>query len=131
VHALGDRVVSSGSSAPVPDASSSVVPPRTRFQQGIRQPKVRNDGIVRWLLLTSTGETENLNEALTDANWKSAMQDEYDALIANNTWHLVPPSPNKNVIDCKWVYRIKKMLMVRLTDTKLVLLQKVSNRGMT
>jgi hypothetical protein len=24
------------------------------------------------------------------------------------TWHLVPPSSNKNLIDCKWVYRIKR-----------------------
>src|SRR3954470_14466435 len=36
------------------------------------------------------------------------MQEEYDALIANNTWHLVPPNSKRNVIDCKWVYRIKK-----------------------
>src|SRR4051812_8171782 len=26
----------------------------------------------------------------------------------NKTWHLVPSSLNKNLIDCKWVYRIKK-----------------------
>jgi hypothetical protein len=36
------------------------------------------------------------------------MQDEYDALLANNTWHLVPPSSKRNVIDCKLVYCIKK-----------------------
>jgi histone deacetylase 1/2 len=36
------------------------------------------------------------------------MQDEYDVVLANKTWHLVPPSRTKNVIDCKWVYRIKK-----------------------
>jgi histone deacetylase 1/2 len=36
------------------------------------------------------------------------MQDEYNALMANNVWHLVPPSSNKSIIDCKWVYRIKK-----------------------
>jgi hypothetical protein len=35
------------------------------------------------------------------------MQDEYEALLASNTWHLVPASSNKK-IDCKWVYRIKK-----------------------
>ncbi|XP_020150741.1 uncharacterized mitochondrial protein AtMg00820-like [Aegilops tauschii subsp. strangulata] len=61
-----------------------------------------------YALLTATGEPKNLSEALTDPNWKHAMQDEYDALVANKTWHLVPPSSNKNVIDCKWVYRIKK-----------------------
>jgi histone deacetylase 1/2 len=52
--------------------------------------------------------TRNLLEAPTDANRKHAMQDEYDALMANNVWHLVPPSSNKSIIDCKWVYRIKK-----------------------
>ena len=36
------------------------------------------------------------------------MNDEYDALIKNKTWHLVPPAKNKNVIDCRWVYRIKR-----------------------
>ncbi|KAK1611308.1 hypothetical protein QYE76_034981 [Lolium multiflorum] len=40
--------------------------------------------------------------------YKLAMQDEYDALLANHTWHLVPPSSRRNIIDCKWVYRIKK-----------------------
>jgi hypothetical protein len=36
------------------------------------------------------------------------MQDEFDALMDNKTWHLVPPSSNKNIIDCKWFYRIKR-----------------------
>ena len=36
------------------------------------------------------------------------MEEEYEALMHNKTWHLVPPSPNKNFIDCKWIYRIKK-----------------------
>jgi hypothetical protein len=36
------------------------------------------------------------------------MKEEYNALLENKTWHLVPPSTNKNIIDCKWVYRIKR-----------------------
>lgn len=36
------------------------------------------------------------------------MESEYDALIRNNTWHLVPPQRGKNVIGCKWVYKIKR-----------------------
>ncbi|KAK1616455.1 hypothetical protein QYE76_021972 [Lolium multiflorum] len=81
---------------------------RTRLQKGIRQPKKYTDGTVRYALLTSTGEPTKLTEAMYDPNWRSATQDEYDALIANNTCHLVPPSKHHNVIDCKWVYRIKK-----------------------
>ena len=36
------------------------------------------------------------------------MEDEYRALIKNNTWHLVPPKKGRNIIDCKWVYKIKR-----------------------
>jgi hypothetical protein len=31
-----------------------------------------------------------------------------NALMQNKTWHLVPPNSTKNLIDYKWVYRIKK-----------------------
>jgi hypothetical protein len=37
-----------------------------------------------------------------------AMDEEHRALIQNGTWHLVPPPRGKNVIDCKWVYKIKR-----------------------
>jgi hypothetical protein len=35
------------------------------------------------------------------------MNEEYTALICNKTWHLVPPQASQNVIDCKWVYKVK------------------------
>ena len=28
--------------------------------------------------------------------------------MKNKTWHLVPPRKGNNVIDCKWVYKIKR-----------------------
>jgi hypothetical protein len=36
------------------------------------------------------------------------MDSEFGALLKNQTWHLVPPKLGVNVIDCKWVYKIKK-----------------------
>ncbi|KAK1651004.1 hypothetical protein QYE76_068809 [Lolium multiflorum] len=54
------------------------------------------------------GEPLTLTEALSDQNWCKAMKEEYNALLENKTWHLVPPNRSKNLIDCKWVYRIKK-----------------------
>lgn len=36
------------------------------------------------------------------------MDKEYPALMKNKTWHLVPPHKGINVIDCKWVYKIKR-----------------------
>jgi hypothetical protein len=36
-----------------------------------------------------------------------AMNDEYSALMRNKTWHFVPAQPSRNVIDCKWVLKVK------------------------
>ena len=91
-------------SSPVAGPSS----PRTRLQHGIRRTKVYTDGTVRYGLLASTGEPNSLDEALTDADWKQAMQLEYDALMKNKTWHLIPPQKGMNIIGCKWVYKVKR-----------------------
>jgi hypothetical protein len=100
-----------GSSTPDNSATPQPVilsPIRTRLQRGIRNPKKYTDGTVRYGMLSSTGEPCTLMEALDDENWCKAMNEEYQALMENKTWHLVPPSSNKNLIDCKWVYRIKR-----------------------
>jgi histone deacetylase 1/2 len=45
--------------------------------------------------------------ALRDPAWRQAMQDEYDALMHNNTWSLVPPPPGANIVSGKWIFRHK------------------------
>jgi histone deacetylase 1/2 len=53
-------------------------------------------------------EPANVHDALKDQNWVAAMNLEHQALIKNKTWHLVPPPKGKNIIDCKWVYKVKR-----------------------
>jgi histone deacetylase 1/2 len=89
----------------VPDAP---LRPKTRSQSGIRKEKQFTDGTVRYGLFAANGEPNNLEEALGNENWKQAMDDEFSALQRNKTWHLVPPSKGRNIIDCKWVFRIKR-----------------------
>jgi histone deacetylase 1/2 len=36
------------------------------------------------------------------------MDVEFEALIKNKTWHLVPPPRGRNIIDSKWVWKIKR-----------------------
>ncbi|GJT02374.1 ribonuclease H-like domain-containing protein [Tanacetum coccineum] len=45
--------------------------------------------------------------ALSDPNWQDAMYDEYNALIKNSTWVLVPKPPNVNVVQSMWLFRHK------------------------
>jgi histone deacetylase 1/2 len=89
-------------------AASSPLRGRTRLQSGIRKQKIYTDGTVRYGLLTATGEPTSTQDALSDTRWRKAMEEEYDALLKNKTWHLMSPTSNKNIIDCKWVYRVKK-----------------------
>jgi hypothetical protein len=70
---------------------SVAAPPRTRLQDGIRKPKHYIDGIIQYAYSLNFGEPYNLQEALSNPQWKATMDDEYGALMRNKTWALVPP----------------------------------------
>jgi hypothetical protein len=80
-----------------------------RLQGGIRKPKVYTDGTLRYgCFASSESEPRSINEALANEHWKSAMDSEFHALLKNKTWHRVPPRQGSNIIDYKWVYKVKK-----------------------
>jgi len=93
----------------LPAADAPVVQPdlrpMTRSQQGIMKPKQYTDGTVRWgmAVATSLEEPASVNEALKDKKWVNAMDVEYQALVRNKTWHLVPLPKWKNIIGCKCI----------------------------
>ena len=47
------------------------------------------------------------------------MATEFNALVANGTWTLVPPKPSQNVGGNKWVYRVKRKADGIVIDLKL------------
>jgi hypothetical protein len=106
VFVMGDHVL--GSSLPPGSEGQVATRPTTRLQHNICKPKVYTDGMVCYACLAASGEPVSTEEALADANWQGGMDDEYQALKKNNTWHLVPPQQASNVIDCKLVYKVKQ-----------------------
>ena len=55
-------------------------------------------------------EPANLNQAQKQPNWlrwKEAMQQEYQSLLQNKTWTLVPKILGRKVLSGKWVYKLK------------------------
>ena len=106
-----------GSPAPadpeVSPASSTPAPPPhhygTRFQHGIHKLKQYTDGTVCWGLHSTldSAKPASVKVALQDARWVQAMHSEYEALMNNRTWHLVPAPRGKNIIGSKWVYKVK------------------------
>jgi hypothetical protein len=74
----------------------AIIAPHTQLQAGISKPKIYKDGIVRYGNLTICEEPTNIAAALSDPNWKQAMESEFSALMRNNTWHLVPQWPQSH-----------------------------------
>jgi hypothetical protein len=90
----------------------------TRSKNHIIQPKITTDGTVRYplprALLAASTVHPDLQEptcftvASKSPQWRRAMNLEFDALLKNCTWTLVPPMPNQSTISCKWVFRVKR-----------------------
>nr|GFD20610.1 Gag-Pol polyprotein [Tanacetum cinerariifolium] len=58
--------------------------------------------------LLSSIELANVAEALRDADWVSAMQEELDQFERLKVWRLVPRPEGKSVIKTKWIFKNKK-----------------------
>ena len=61
--------------------------------------------------ISDEDEPNNMNEAINSKNskcWKDAAENGYQSLLKNKTWELVERSKDKNVITCKWVFKVKR-----------------------
>jgi hypothetical protein len=45
------------------------------------------------------------SEAARNPLWESAMDEEYSALMDNNTWDLVPLPKGRKLVRCRWIYQ--------------------------
>ncbi|GJT54827.1 ribonuclease H-like domain-containing protein [Tanacetum coccineum] len=75
----------------------------TRAKAGIFKPLERMNCHVT----TTSPLPRSHVHALRDPNWKKAMLDEYNALITNRTWVLVPRPANANVVRSMWLFKHK------------------------
>ncbi|GJY42000.1 ribonuclease H-like domain-containing protein [Tanacetum coccineum] len=81
----------------------STHPMVTRAKAGIFKPLERMNCHVT----TTSPLPRSHVHALRDPNWKEAMLDEYNALITNGTWVLVPCPVNVNVVRSMWLFKHK------------------------
>jgi hypothetical protein len=66
-----------------------------------------SDDTVCYAYTAASGEPYTVKEVMSSPSWKAAMIDEYNALLLNKTWTLVPLVSGRNMIDCKWVFKLK------------------------
>ena len=74
-------------------------PMQTRSKSGITKPKL----LVAELTSTDNcfSEPLTLQQALKSHRWRKAMEEEYNALIANHTWQLVPYNKDMHLVQNK------------------------------
>jgi len=72
----------------------------TRGKLGFRQPAIYHAAAISPIPKT-------YRSALADPNWRTAMEEEYAALLSSNTWDLVPRPSGANVVTGKWIFRQK------------------------
>uniref|UniRef100_A0A2N9I3B6 Uncharacterized protein n=1 Tax=Fagus sylvatica TaxID=28930 RepID=A0A2N9I3B6_FAGSY len=104
--------------SPTPATVSTPHPMITRSKNLITKPKIPMDGTVRYplpkaLLVVAHGslsepEPTCYTMASKSREWRQAMNLEFNALLQNHTWTLVPSHPSQNLIGCKWVFRVKR-----------------------
>jgi hypothetical protein len=46
-------------------------------------------------------------EASSQLIWRDAMMEEYQSIMNNNVWDIVPRPNGKSVVTSKWIYKIK------------------------
>ena len=52
-------------------------------------------------------EPSNYEEAMEKKEWKDAMIEEYQSIMKNDVWDVVPRQEGKFVVTSKWIYKIK------------------------
>ena len=52
-------------------------------------------------------EPGTFEETMKHQVWKDAMNEEYESIMKNDVWDVVPRPKDKSVVTSKWLYKIK------------------------
>jgi hypothetical protein len=50
----------------------------------------------------------SFQEVVQDPTWVDAMVEEYDSIVKNSVWDIVPRLIDKSVVGSSWIYKVKK-----------------------
>eukprot|EP00253_Pinus_taeda_P013768 PITA_13768 len=88
------------------DAEKVVGPPTTQRRQ--RQSPDRYIGYMALMSKCVLTEPSSFEEAVEDPAWVDAMVEEYDSIVRNSAWDIVPRPEGKSVVGSRWSYKVKQ-----------------------
>ena len=103
-HSSGSTSAPSPPPLPILPIPVNTHPMHTRSKHGIFKPKLFHT-------ITSDynyTEPPTYNIASKYPKWCTAMDEEFSALQRQQTWTLVPPPHGTNIVECKWVFKLKR-----------------------
>ena len=53
-------------------------------------------------------EPSSFEEAVQEPTWVDAMVEEYDSIVRNSAWEIVPRLVGKSVVGSRWIYKVKQ-----------------------
>jgi hypothetical protein len=53
-------------------------------------------------------EPSSFQKAVQDPTWVDAMVEEYDSIVKNSAWEIVPRPVDKSVVGSRWIYKVKQ-----------------------
>eukprot|EP00253_Pinus_taeda_P008990 PITA_08990 len=74
--------------------------------------------------LVQFSDPQSYAEAAGHPSWESAMEEEYNSLLENQTWDLVPLPSGRELVRCEWVYKTKSVADGQITRRKARLVAK-------
>eukprot|EP00253_Pinus_taeda_P007101 PITA_07101 len=88
------------------DAEKVVGPPTAQRRQ--RQSPDRYTGYMALMSKCVVTEPSSFEEAVEDPAWVDAMVEEYDSIVKNSAWEIVPRQEGKSVVGSRWIYKVKQ-----------------------
>ena len=53
-------------------------------------------------------EPSYFEEAIKKPIWVDVMVEEYESIVKNSVWEVVPRSTNKSVVGLRWIFKVKQ-----------------------
>ena len=88
------------------DVAHNVGVPTSQHKQ--RKSPDRFTGYMALMSKCIVTKPSSFEEAVHEPTWVDAMVEEYDSIVRNSAWEIVPRPVGKSIVGSRWIYKVKK-----------------------